>query len=143
MAGWTGSTHPNREVQGQVSAEGVREVRLVRNRSGHYVVSGSINGRAVEFLVDTGATTVAVPANVARDLGLVGTAPVVTSTANGIVTAYKSLLDRVQLGSIVLRDVRGVIMPQMPGDSVLLGMSFLRELEMVQRGNSLVLRQYP
>jgi aspartyl protease family protein len=142
--GWLDRQHnPNRTVQGQVSTEGVREVRLVRNRSGHYVVSGSINRQSVEFLVDTGATTVAVPATVARKLDLVARAPVATSTANGVVTAYKSVLDHVQLGSIVLRDVRGVIMPQMGGNSVLLGMSFLRDLEMVQRGNVLVLRQYP
>ena len=135
--------NPNRNVGGVVSKDGVREVRLKQNRQGHYVASGEINGRAVRFLLDTGATDVSVPATLADALNLRKGPPQQMITANGEITTFSTRLERVHLGKIVIRNVRAQINPHMDGDEVLLGMSFLRDLELVQREAELTLRQVP
>ena len=60
--------NPNQSLDTRVSAEGMREVVLQRNRFGHYVTSGTINGQPVTFMLDTGATGVAIPEPVAQRL---------------------------------------------------------------------------
>jgi len=120
----------------------VREVVLKRNRYGHYVANGSINGYQVEFLLDTGATAVAVPAATAQRLGLREGARAQFETANGTTYGYLTRLDHVGLGQIRIDDVRASINPTMEGESVLLGMTFLKHLEFTQRGDTLILRQY-
>ncbi len=141
---WLETQHnPNREVQGQVLESGVREVVLQRNRGGHYVATGRINGRPVRFLLDTGATTVSVPAGLARHLDLERGAPQLARTANGVVTTYATRLHSVELGEIEVNSVRANINPGMRGEEILLGMSFLKQLEFTQRGNTLTIRQYP
>jgi len=119
------------------------EVVLVRNRAGHYVASGAINGQPVVFMVDTGSTDVSVPEVLAGRLGLRRGAPLSMETAGGVVTGYATRLASVRLGDIELKDVRASINPHAVNDEVLLGMTFLRRLELVQRGNKLTLRQYP
>jgi len=135
--------NPNRQPPETVTAEGIREVMLARNRQGHYVATGAIDDRVVRFLLDTGATTVSVPAPLAESLALPVGAPAMTRTANGLITTYETRLGRIRLGNIVLRDVRANINPHMESDSVLLGMSFLKQIEFTQRGNTLTLRQLP
>lgn len=132
--------NPNRELA-YVDADGPGEVVLRRSRGGHYVAPGHINGEPVRFLLDTGATDVNIPAEVAERIGLQAGAPIRARTANGIITVYRTRLDSVRLGSIELRGVSASINPRMPGDTVLLGMSFMRDLELVQRGDTLTLRQ--
>ena len=134
-------TNPNRQVEGSITGDGVAEVSLRRNRAGHYVANGQINGEEVVFLLDTGATDIALSARLADHLGLKRGRRLVARTANGNVLSYSTMLDEVRLGSIVLRRVRAAILPNMQGQ-VLLGMSFLKRLEMVQKGNVLTLRQY-
>ena len=135
--------NPNRRVDTDVDGGGVREVVLEQNRAGHYLATGEIDGTRVVFLLDTGATDVSVPLGVARRLGLRGGTPRQARTASGIVTTYAVVLDRVAVGGIVRRRVRAHVNPHMPGDEVLLGMSFLRHIELVQRGRTLTLRQHP
>ena len=135
-----GRDNPNRQPQ-SVHGEDYVEVRLASSRGGHYVVDGAINGDAVTFLLDTGATQVAIPSQVASQLGLQPGAPVQISTANGRATAHRTRLERLQLGDILLRDVSALIAPGMDGDEILLGMSALKQLEFSQKGGSLVLRQ--
>ena len=94
--------NPNREVQSAIVDGGTREVVLRRNPGGHYVATGRINGEPVEFLLDTGATTVSVPARFARRLGLSRGAPMLAETANGTITTYATRLDTVELGDILL-----------------------------------------
>ena len=132
--------NPNTEPE-TFTTGSVTEVVLKRNRSGHYVASGMINGRAVTFLLDTGATDVAVPDGLAADLGLRPGAYITSRTANGVVTARQTTLSEVSIGDIRLHDVRASILPGMQDDEVLLGMSFLKQLELVQRGKQLLLRQ--
>lgn len=137
-------SNPNPAPSGKVLEQGVREVQLRRNVQGHYVASGSINGQPVTFLVDTGATQVAVSEKLARRLGLKKQGGAFSQTANGVVAVWQTVLDRVQLGVIEQRQVKAVILPDLkPWNQVLLGMSFLKHLELVQREGSLLLRQIP
>lgn len=120
----------------------VKEVMLKRNRSGHYVANGIINDQEVTFLLDTGATDVALSDELATTLGLRRGAYITSQTANGTVTARQTTLSEVSIGSIRLHNVRASILPDLPDNEVLLGMSFLKQLELVQRGDQLVIRQY-
>ena len=141
---WLGDLrNPNQEVRTARLADGVREVVLSQNRGGHYVASGSIDGHPVTFLLDTGATAVSVPASLARQIGLERGPALSVQTANGVITTYATVLERVELGNIVLHGVRASINPHMQGDEVLLGMSFLRGLEFTQRSGELTIRQLP
>jgi aspartyl protease family protein len=135
--------NPNQSVATKLGEGGMKEVVLKRNRYGHYVTSGAINGEPVVFLLDTGATGVAVPAAVAKRLGLQAGQPFQTRTANGIAVSYATRLDRVSVGDISLANVRASITPGLTGEEILLGMSFLRQVEFTQRGDMLTLRQYP
>ncbi len=133
--------NPNRIVETRATADGVREVVLKRNRAGHYMATGAINGTAVEFLLDTGATTVSVPGDLAARLGLQRGAALPTQTAAGVIETYATVLDTVELGSILLRRVPASINPRTQGSEVLLGMAFLKQLEFQQRGAELTIRQ--
>ena len=133
--------NPNAKPLVQVNADGRDEVVLERNNRGHYVATGFINGLAVTFLVDTGATDVAVPESLAERLRLPRNGGGISQTANGPVAVWQTRLDQVRLGSIELNDVRASIVPSMRADDpVLLGMSFLRQLEFSQRDAQLTLR---
>ncbi len=142
FSGWLGEQrNPNQSVQTIVTAGGAREVVLKQNRYGHYVASGHINGVEATFLLDTGATDISVPADLAREAGLEAGPAAAAQTAAGVITTRMTRIDRVELGGIVLNDVRAHINPHMRGNEVLLGMSFLRQLEFSQRGEELTLRQ--
>ena len=137
-----GQHNPNQSPTSSLGDNGVRQVMLKRNRAGHYVANGAINGFPVTFLLDTGATDIAVPEQLAKKIGLKPGMPFASRTANGIVTSWQTRINEVRLGNISLKDVSASILPTMPEGQVLLGMSFLKKLELVQRGNELTLRQY-
>ncbi|MCE1115387.1 MULTISPECIES: retropepsin-like aspartic protease family protein [Pseudomonas] len=132
--------NPNSEVQ-STQGDGFVEVRLLSNGQGHFVADGAINGRVVHFMLDTGATDVAIPEALARDLDLARGAPVTLSTANGRTEGYRTRIDSLLLGDIHLRDVRALVVPGLDGQAVLLGMSALKQLEFTQRGGTMLLRQ--
>jgi aspartyl protease family protein len=134
--------NPNQQLSLRESGDGVRELVLQRNRYGHYVATGEINQTPVVFLLDTGASDISVPAGLARQIGLKRGPAMRYQTANGAITVYATTLAKVDLGGIVLQQVRASINPNMEDDEVLLGMSFLKQLEFTQRGDSLTLRQY-
>ncbi|MGB0205720.1 MAG: retropepsin-like aspartic protease family protein [Neptuniibacter sp.] len=115
-------------------------VVLKRNRQGHYVAPGKINGTDVVFLLDTGATTVSIPSNVAEKIGLEYGRKQQVGTANGVIDVYSTKLSSVQLGGITMNNIRGHINPYMDNSTVLLGMSFMRDLEIIQKGDSLTLK---
>ncbi|MDX1519823.1 MAG: TIGR02281 family clan AA aspartic protease [Gammaproteobacteria bacterium] len=132
--------NPNQRVEG-IKSNGVRSIELRRNRQGHYVATARINGKPVTVLLDTGATEVSVPAPVAADLGLDKGFANQVMTANGVITVYSTLLDKVEIGNIVLHDVRAHINPNMHNREILLGMSFLKQLEFSQQGDTLTITQ--
>lgn len=133
--------NPNTKLQETIDPGGSYQVILKRNRYGHYVTTGLINGQAVTFLLDTGATNISIPENVARRLGLKRGAPHSVMTANGSITVYGTLLDSVAIGPLEIRGLRGGINPHMGGDEILLGMNFLKHLELIQRGGQLILNR--
>lgn len=114
-------------------------VTLQRNRAGHYEAPGRINGKPVTFLLDTGATYVAVPADLAAELGLEAGRSAWFNTANGRVEGTLTELDEVSLGGLKVRNVRGSISPGMESDTVLLGMSFLNLLTIEMQAGEMVL----
>jgi aspartyl protease family protein len=128
--------NPNSQLQ---IAPGT-ELVLKRNSDGHYVFPGMINGRPVSFLLDTGATLVSVPADLADTLRLDAGAPQQSITANGTVGTRATRIDTLAFGPFVLRSVPASLNPGMAGDQVLLGMSVLKHLDFTQRGDTLVLR---
>jgi aspartyl protease family protein len=132
--------NPNRQVLTATSAEGLPEVQLQRNRFGHYVASGLINGQPVEFMLDTGASDVSIPLPVAERLGLEKGQALVYQTANGTIRAWQTMLDEIRLGDLRVGPVRASINPKFSGESILLGMSFLKELDFSQQGNTLTLK---
>jgi len=129
--------NPNRQLLTTLNEEGDRELVLKRNRAGHYLSPGTINGVPVTFLLDTGASTVAVPLSVAQEAGLQSGLEMESITASGIVPSRLTQIARLDLGPIVMRDVRATIIPSMPGGEVLLGMSFLKHLHLEQQGEVL------
>ena len=132
--------NPNRDLDVSLDGEGRPQVVLARNRAGHYVAPGRINGEPVVFMIDTGATDVALPLDLAKSLDLRLGAGRISRTANGDVQTWAALLDEVDLGGLAARRVRASVLPNMPGDQVLLGMSYLKRFEMIQRDGTLILR---
>ena len=111
------------------------KVTLSADSRGMFYADGAVNGVAVRFIVDTGATFVSLSARDATRLGLDFRKgrPVMMQTANGSVMKYRVTLDRVRLGDIELAAVDGVVGGEdMP--FALLGMSFLNRLELQREG---------
>ena len=118
-----------------------KEIVLQRNAYGHYVTSGTINDTEVVFLLDTGATEIAVPEALANDIGLVKNQRIVVKTANGNARAYRTRIASVGIGDIKLYDLNATILTNMPGKEILLGMNFLKHLEITQKGRTLTIKQ--
>ena len=120
------------------------KIILNAGSGGHFMTAGQINGRAVQFMVDTGATTVAMGAVDAERAGLNYKAgqPVMMSTANGVTQGYKIKLDSVRVGEVEVFDVDAVVTPQaMP--FMLLGNSFLMRFQMLRDNDQMTLtRKY-
>ncbi len=132
--------NPNQHLVGRIDSSGSREVTLIRSHSGHYVTSGAINGHPVVFLLDTGATDVSIPKPVADRLKLKKGIAINAHTANGAITVHTTRLHTVSVGNVTLQNITANINPYMAGEEILLGMSFLKHLELVQRGKTLTLR---
>jgi aspartyl protease family protein len=131
--------NPNRKPISS-TLQGVSEVQLKQNRSGHYVSNGLVNNEAVVFLLDTGATHVSVPQRLAKRLNLTAGALYPVQTANGIVQVAQTTIAQLSIGDIRLFNVRASINPADQSDEILLGMSALRQLEFTQKGEWLILR---
>ena len=129
-------------LEQSVSGPAGSRVVLKRDRSGHFMSPGQINGQAVTFLVDTGATDVAVSERTARALGLEFGPRTAVMTAAGPAPAWMTRLDRVTIGSISLDDVRATITPGL-GSQALLGMSFLKHFQMRAEGDRLEIASGP
>jgi aspartyl protease family protein len=117
-----------RQTQFQVEG-GVVELR--RGSDGHYHWPGSINGREVDFLVDTGATGTAISASLARELKLESLGSVQSNTAGGLVTGQVVSADLILQGGVNAQRLRVVALPGL-SDRPLLGMDVLGRLKWQQ-----------
>lgn len=113
------------------------QVVITPDKMGMYHVNGSINGFQVKFLVDTGATLIAMNEIQAKRMGLdykLSGVPGQTSTASGIAKAWYIVLEKVKVGSLKLRKVDAVVIKGQHPRTVLLGNSFLNRFQMVRNG---------
>jgi len=138
--------NPNQQLHSVTGSSGETRTVLLRNSAGHYVGTALLNNEPVNFMLDTGASTIAIDAATARQLDLPFGRKVQVSTANGIAQAYQSRVDSLQLGDIRLYNIDAVIVPQLGNldgsAEILLGMSALKQLEFHQQGNRLTLIQH-
>jgi len=131
-------------TSGYAKSKQAKQVQIVKNNYGMYTTPGSINGRAVYFLVDTGATSVAMNANEAKRLGIpfrLKGIKTQVSTASGVARAYAIKLKKVQVGTIKLTNVDAVVVDGTSPTEVLLGMSFLGQLQVLHEGNRLIIKK--
>jgi aspartyl protease family protein len=122
-----------------------RSVVIASNAHGHFDVDGRVNGRRIDFVVDTGASVVALTARDAARLGIHPSPNAYTAdvkTANGTVRAAPARLDVVEIGSLQLRDVTALVLPNEALTDNLLGLSFLSRLRRFEYSDGkLVLEQ--
>ncbi|KTD08571.1 aspartyl protease family protein [Legionella jamestowniensis DSM 19215] len=115
-------------------------ITITPDRQGHYYLDGAINGHPVKLMLDTGATLVAIPENLAKKMKLVGRYDVTIKTAGGEVTGSLTRLDTLAFADFTLQNVKAVIIP---GDEsiVLLGMNVLGKFNLSQQGKRLIVKK--
>jgi aspartyl protease family protein len=119
-------------------------VTLYPDRGGHFFVDGLVNGTNVRFMVDTGATVVAMSSAVANRIGIdyrKQGRPGMASTPAGYVKTYNITLGTVQVGGITLHNVAGSVIEGNHPREALLGMSFLGHLDMKRDGEKMELSE--
>jgi aspartyl protease family protein len=121
-------------------SNGADQVRLIADRKGQYRAPGAINGHPVSFVVDTGATYVSLPGSLANELSLPRQGKSFALTANGRVAVDLTQLEEVSLGGLSMSNVPAMIVPELDSQIVLLGMSFLKHLELQQSSGQLTIR---
>jgi aspartyl protease family protein len=126
---------------GGASTAGGKKIVLPVGSGGHFMANGTINGRAIQFMVDTGATSVAIGMNDAQRLGIdyQKGQPVRMSTANGVAQGWRVVLSSVRIGEVEIYDVDAVVGPNMP--FALLGNSFLGRFTMNRGIDTMVLER--
>ncbi len=123
---------------------GGSRIVLTASSGGHFIASGSINGKATQFLVDTGATSIAIGQGEADRLGIPyrDARVALASTANGQVAVRRVMLPSVRLGDVQVYEVEAIVVPgQMP--YVLLGNSFLTRFQMKRENDVMTLDKRP
>lgn len=128
------------DTAGVAPREAGGSVDIAMNGAGQFITNGMINGRVVEFLVDTGANTLSMTTDDARRLGIdyrVEGQKAASATAGGIVTAWVVNLRSVQVGPIVVKNVQATVREAPALSPILLGMSFLGRVGLAQEGQRL------
>jgi len=133
----------SRGIVNQFKAPDKTEIRIASSAGGHYHTKGLINGRPVDFLVDTGATAIAMNRFEAERLGIDyrGGEPIKINTANGIIDAFQVTLTAVSVGNIVLNQVSAVVSSSESPSVVLLGNTYLSKVDLKVEQGVLVLRE--
>lgn len=116
-------------------------VTITPDQDGHYFIDGHINGQPIKFLVDTGASLVAIPQPLASRLGLEGRYPVTLKTANGEVTGSLTRLKQLSFADFNLQNIKAVIIPNSPDETVLLGMNVLAKFNLSQENKQLIIKK--
>ncbi len=126
----------------RMASHGDSTLTLRADRAGNYEVDGLVNGVAVRFLVDTGATTLALSEAMARRMGIDGCMAGVGNTANGSVPVCMASARSVRFGPFEARDVRVTVLPNLRGRA-LLGMNVLSRLRITQSDGRMTLQLPP
>jgi aspartyl protease family protein len=124
------------------TSAGPTRIVLTADGQGHFMPTGQINGRAVQFMVDTGASQVVMSESDARRINLKFEQgqPVRVSTANGMATGYRVVLSSVRVGEVQVYEVAAIVLPQaMP--YILLGNSFLTRFQMQRNNDQMTLER--
>jgi aspartyl protease family protein len=129
---------------GAASAGGGSQIVLTAGTGGHFVTTGSINGKAVRFVVDTGATHIALSQAEAERIGLAYQKGQrgMSNTANGQVPVHRITLDVVRVGDVQVYNVDATVLPAQM-DQILLGNSFLTRFQMKRDNDTLTLDKRP
>lgn len=124
-----------RETKYQIKAG---NLIITADKEGHYFVDGAINEHPVKFLVDTGATLVAIPKSVADSINLKGRYTVSINVAGGQIEGTLTRINKLSFGNFTLYDVKGVIFSDKAQDSiVLLGINVLAQFSLSQQAGKL------
>jgi aspartyl protease family protein len=140
------NTAPRNATLAEVSAQdGVRSISLPRDPRGHFQTEGRIEGQRIGFMVDTGASVVALNETSAARFGLRpsrGDYNATVMTANGTIKAARTRLAMIDVGGLVVRDVDAMVLPDAALSENLLGLSFLSKLKRFEYANGkMVLEQ--
>jgi aspartyl protease family protein len=111
---------------------GTRSLSIPRDARGHFQTDGRIDGQRIAFMVDTGASVIALNESTAARFGLRpsrGDYNATVATANGTIKAARTRLAMVELGGLVVRDVEAMVLPDEALSENLLGLSFLSKLK--------------
>ncbi len=133
---------PVHERPRQRAAAATPKLVLFADSRGHFIEQGQINGQSIRYMVDAGASVVAIGRTEAERLGLpfLQGQRVQMGTANGSANGWRLRLDSVRVGELEVRGVEAVVTPQ-PMPFVLLGNSFLSEFQMTRQGEQMVLEK--
>jgi aspartyl protease family protein len=124
------------------SQAGVRSISITRDSRGHFQTEGRIDGQRIDFMVDTGASVVALTEKSAARFGFRpsrGDYNATVTTANGTIKAARTRLAMVELGGLVVRDVDAMVLPDEALSENLLGLSFLSKLKRFEYANGRLL----
>jgi aspartyl protease family protein len=137
---------PKAQIQAEtVSQASSRSLSIPRDARGHFQTDGRIDGQRVEFMVDTGASVVALNEKSAARFGLRpsrGDYKITVSTANGTIKAAPARIAMIELGGLIVRDVDAMVLPDEALSENLLGLSFLSKLKRFEYANGkMVLEQ--
>lgn len=124
---------------GVVGSHSASSITLSLNSSNSYVISGTVQGKSAQFVIDTGASRTAISARMAAAAGLMSCKDsVVSHTANGVVRTCEMVASEIVFGSFRMVDIHMLVLPNMTQD-VLLGMDVLRQLKIDQRNGHMTL----
>src|SRR5580692_102914 len=140
------NTAPRKDAAVETPApSGVRSLSIPRDARGHFETEGRIDGQRIAFMVDTGASVIALNESSAARFGLRparGDYKATVTTANGTIKAAPTRLAMVDIGGLVVRDVDAMVLPDEALSENLLGLSFLSKLKRFEFANGrMVLEQ--
>src|SRR6266852_768614 len=139
------STSARKAAAAEIPAPGGRSLSIPRDSRGHFQTEGRIDGQRIGFMVDTGASVIALTETSAARFGLRpsrGDYNATVTTANGTIKAARTRLAMVDIGGLVVRDVDAMVLPDEALSENLLGLSFLSKLKRFEYANGkMVLEQ--
>ena len=145
LAPASASPSPNKVPAQTVAQASGRSLDIPRDARGHFQTDGRIEGQRISFMIDTGASLVALNEKSAARFGLRPSRSdynAIVSTANGTIKAARTRLAMIELGGLVVRDVDAMVLPDAALSENLLGMSFLSKLKRFELANGkMVLEQ--